>query len=321
MITKHNDFEQIESLKAMSGEQLRAVVSAGLIQIGSFDTQDVAQQEDIVLSPDFTIGWSHPNEIRAKGFKVDYSKYKNKPRSYARLFSKSREGAYALRDGMVKYAENCGLTPDHAYNWSRIFDPARFALISALVELQNNEQLRNYIKTVPIITSNYTQFKNWLYSAPTDNPDFGVLDQRSIVSLSNISNKVLRGRLTPKECFEMRQDQLEAKARRTGQTFQRAEFKEHAPRADFKPRGDRKPYENKHASAESAPIKDTDSKLARFRDSVEKDAPRPVKEERRQTDRHTTILSCMPNHEERSRRKKQGGKKPSGQSRKEARWQ
>lgn len=322
MITKHNDFEQIDSLKAMSPEQLRTTVAAGLIQIGSFDTQDVAKQDDIVLSPDFTIGWSHPNDIRAKGFNVDYSKYKNKPRSYARLFSKSREGAYALRDGMVKYAESCGLTPDHAYNWSRIFDPARFALISALVELQGNEQLRNYIKTVPIITSNYTQFKNWLYAAPTDNPDFGILDQRSVVSLSNIANKVLRERLTPKECFEMRQDQLEAKARRTGQTFQRAEFKEHTPRADFKPRGEYKPKEHsKHATPTTAPVKDADSKFSRFRDSVEKDVQRPVKEERRQSDRHTTILSCMPNHEERARRKKPSVKKHGSQTRKESRWQ
>lgn len=317
----HNDFEKLDQIKTMSSEELRQVVAAGLIQVGSFDTEKVGGQDDIILSPDFTIGWSHPNDIRAKGFKVDYTKYRQAPRSYARIFSKSREGSYALRDGMVKYGEQCGLTPDHAYNWSRIFDPARFNLIQALVELQNNNELRGYIKTVPIITSNYTQFKNWLYAAPTDNPDFGILDQRSIVNLSNIANKVLRAQLSPKECFDIRQDYLEAKAKRTGQPFERAEFKERAPRTDFKS-GDRKPYPRDGQRPTNKPAQSSgDAKFDNFRNSVERDAPKADKPVQRQTERHTTILSCMPNHEERSRRKKQGVKKHNGQSRKDALWQ
>lgn len=316
MIAKHNDFEQIDRLKTLSADQLRAEVAAGLIQIGSFNTEDVGGKDDIVLSPDFTIVWTHPNDIRAKAFKVDYSTYRTPPRSYARIFSKTREGAYAMRDGMVKYAESCGLAPDHAYNWSRIFDPSRFSLINALVELQNNEKLRGYIKTVPIITSNFTQFKNWLYAAPTDNPDFGILDQRSIVSLSNISNKVLRDRLTPKECFEMRQDHLESKARHKGQPFTRMEFREHAPKED-------RPYTDKYRryrnQDEQKPAEGVDAKFANFRNSVEKDVPRTEKPAPRKTERHTTILSCMPNHEERNRRKKPG-KKHEGKSRKEALW-
>lgn len=317
MITKHNDFDGLEQLKSKSAAELRAIVSAGLIQIGSFDTEKVAGQQDIVLSPDFTVGWSHPNDIRAKGFKVDYSRYRHAPRSFARIFTKSREGSLALREGMVQYAIQKGLTPDAAYNWSRIFDAARFILIDALVELQNNTDLQQYIKSVPLIGSP-DQFKNWSYNAPTSNPDFGILDQRSIVNLSSIASKVLRARLSAEECFELRQDNLEAKAKRTGQPFTRAVFQE------FKPndRGFKKPYQQRDNQQQPS-AKPASTKFDSFRSSVESDIPKPVERESRGHERHTTILSCMPTHEEnesRKRNKKFGNKNKSQQKRNDYRW-
>lgn len=328
MITKHNDFAQLDHLQTLSSQAISEIVTGGLIQIGSFDTQEVADRTDIVLSPDFYIGWSHPNDIRAKNFKVDWTKYRHKPRSFARIFSKTREGAFALRDGMIQHAIKAGLTPDHAYNWSRIFDPARFALITALVEVQNNPELARYIKTVPLITSNYTQFKNWSFGAPTDNPDFGILDQRSIVTLSDIANKVLRERLTAKECFDMRQDYLEAKAKRTGNPFTRTEFKERVERPEFHDRGhNSKPYQRDGQRSTSTPVKPVssgDDKFDRFRSSVNSDAPKPAVAAKPQQDkeRHTTIISAYPNHEERTRKKQQQQKKKGGErNRKELRWQ
>lgn len=317
MITKHNDFEGLEQLKSKTPIELRQIVAAGLIQIGSFDTQRVADQQDTLLSDDFYVGWSHPNDIRAKGFKVDWSRYRHAPRSFARIFSKTKEGSIALRDGMVQYAITKGLTPDSAYNWSRSFDPARFILIDALVELERNPELRSYIRNVPLM-GGLTVFKNWIYNAPTDNPDFGILDQRSIVNVSNLADKLLRERYTAKECFEMRQDYLEEKARRQGREFTRAVFQERV-QGERPPRRDGQRPHTQRRDTVSAPATAFD----RFRSSVESDIPQQQETRGQGNSRATTIMSVKPDYEEKQSRKKRGnhqGKRHKEQSRNEGKW-
>lgn len=319
MITKHNDFDGLAQLKSKTPIELRQIVAAGLIQIGSFDTQKVTDQQDTVLSDDFYVGWSHPNEIRNKGFKVDWTRYRHAPRSFARIFSKTKEGSMALRDGMVQYAQTKGLSPDAAYNWSRSFDPARFVLIEALAELERNPELRNYIRTVPIM-GGLQVFKNWMYNAPTNNPDFGILDQRSIVNVSSLADKVLRERYTAKECFEMRQDHLEEKARRQGREFTRAVFQERAP-GERPPRRDgQRPQHQRRDAAPNQPATAFD----KFRNSVESDIPRRQETQSKGSERATTILSVKPDYEERQQRKSRKGngdrRKDNDRTRNDNRW-
>ena len=327
MLTKHNDFDQLEHLKTLTAEQLRTTISGGLVQLGSFDTEKLkGADSNITLSDDYYVGFSHPSDIRNKNFNVDFSSFATPPKSNARIFSRTKEGAHALREGMQKYAEQCGLTADHAFNWSRIFDNSRFFLIHALVEVQNTPELKEYIKTVPIISNSLAQFKNWIANAPANCPNFCMLDKRSVINLNSLVRLVVRERFSHKEVFEIRQDFLQEKAERKGVKFNRAEFKERT----FEDRPNKKPYTDKYKryrndNGQVDNKSQGDSKLNKFKDSFNKSSGladnTPKAKQEQNSSRSNVIKAVMPDFEERgNRRKKDHGKKKHERSRKDAMW-
>lgn len=148
------------------------------------------------------------------------------------------------REGMQRFGEEAGLTPDHAFNWRNIFNNSRFRLLEALVEVQNNADLRVYLKGMPPMINSHPNIQ-WLRAMPTNSSSVLDLSPMELNQLQYLVEEVLCPRYTFEDLHYLRENNRAAKAAARGSSYTVQPYEERPPRNGnsngngFKPRQDK----------------------------------------------------------------------------------
>lgn len=150
--------------------------------------------------------------------------------------SDRRTGAL-YREGMQRFGEDTGLTPDHSFNWRNVFNGTRFRLLEALVEVQNNDDLRAYLKTIPPMVNSHPNIQ-WLRGVPSTAPSILDLNPVELNQLQYLVDEVLRPRYTFEDLHLLRETNRAAKAKARGEEYTIKPYEERPPRnnANTQPR-------------------------------------------------------------------------------------
>lgn len=233
---KHNDVDHLNAVSAMTAAELDELVRSGRYGITILTNLQGVDTTERVLPGEWKLCF-----ISSRGKPgVD------RPTTRVVISHTDKRTGAIYREGMQSYAEESGLTPDHAFNWRNIFNSSRFRLLEALVEMQNNADLRVYLKGMPPMINSHPNIQ-WLRAMPTTAPSVLDLSPAELNQLLYLTDEVLRPRYTFEDLHYLRENSKAAKAASKGETYTVKPYVERPPRtggdkpAYNKPRFDKKP--------------------------------------------------------------------------------
>lgn len=235
---KHNDLDLLNKVRNMTAAELDALVLAGNFHITTLDYPSDEAKKPIELTGGWRLHFIQPKAVDPK--------YKHNKRFVRVNVTSTDQRTGKIRcAGEEKFAYDAGLELDHAYNWRNNYNANRFRHLDLLVVLQNNEKLRQYIKTCPVIVTEQG-FSKWIDAAPTDSQKFKSIERGEVARLTTLMDQVIRTRMTYEECHEMREDQRAERARARGETYERR-----PPKVwPLEERGDRRQFQRReHANS------------------------------------------------------------------------
>lgn len=314
---QHNNHTLIDEIKAMTGPEISALVTAGHYNVTVLDRDPKRNYRDIPLDGEWVLSFYQSRDRTSP----DWGHVR------VTLHSKSPLNRKARQIGEQNYAELCGLSPDHAYNWRNSFISSRYRLLPALLAVSKDPDCLQYLSNPPSVEDllNPIAFKKWITNNPSTDPDVITITQAEYPDFNRLIKATIRDRLTFEERHELREDHFERVAINDGVLNHR--------RNPVPPKREIKPH-----SAAPYPARDTEQRSSH---GYANKHPRPTPVERmehqnesfhRQDDEkyywqrsgHATtegpiqLDSAKPNYENRHKRKVKGRQRE--QSRSDNKW-
>lgn len=208
-----NDYTLIETIKAMTADQITELVRSGRYIVTILDRNTPTRFNDVPLAGDWTLSFFKSRDRSSPDF----------GNVRVTITSKASHNRRDKKAGEQRYAELCGLSNDHAFNWRNSYVHNRYRMLPALIVLANDEVTRKYILNPPSpeVLLNRQQYNAWLIGGPSTHPDIVSITQSEYPDLVRLANVVLREPLSFPERHEIREDYFEQQAQSRGETYVR----------------------------------------------------------------------------------------------------
>ena len=232
---KNDDTEHLKQVTEMTAAELDELVRSGRYGITILTKTDGIDTSERILPGEWRLCFI---TSRGKGGA-------ERPITRVVLSHGDKRTGAIYREGMQRFGEEAGLTPDHSFNWRNIFNNSRFRLLEALVEVQNNSDLRTYLKTMPPMINSHPNIQ-WLRAMPTNSAMILALSPMELNQLQYLVEEVLCPRYTFEDLHHLRENNRAAKAAARGESYTIQPYVERAPRnsGGFKPRNDKSKVES-----------------------------------------------------------------------------
>lgn len=224
-----NNTKLINEIMEMTAEQVTALVESGQYNVTLLEVDPKVQYRDVPIAGEWSLSYYKTRDRSSPDFGL----------VRVTIHSKSPNNRRSKQIGEQAYAEACGLTPDHAFNWRNSFISNRYALLPAIIAIASDPEVLKYITNPPSVADliDPTKYNSWITACPTDSPDVVMVNRAEYRDLARLVDIVIRDRLSFAERHELREDHFERVAQNKGLPYTRKPVP--APRAPTDRRNDR----------------------------------------------------------------------------------